>query len=307
MKKKLKKILENIRSWEITAVHKTVLPLAAATLASAATITGCVKDDLYNTPHPDKGAVAVTTDWADALGEETIPEEYSARMDGGSALVVHSRMFTSPQLLSPGGHTLFLYNEPQGIAVSGTSATVNSLADGTLEPLPEYLFSAVKELDVQPDDTLRVTVTMVRRLCPVTMRLRLTGNNAANVARVEATLGGVAGSVNLQDGSIGMDSHTVRPDVRMPADGGSAAGLIEMSCRVAGVVPQEQQLLTVTVTMDDGYAAAIVSNLSKYLRPINTGMRPVVIEGTVEAPQDGHFNGGIEDWEVAESPDVDAH
>lgn len=291
-------------------MNKTISKMTFAVAAAVLSLTSCVKDDLYHTPHPDKGAVAVTTDWADALGEETVPEEYSARMDGGSALAVRGSVFTCPQLLSPGGHTLFLYNEPQGIAVSGTSATVNSLADGTLEPLPEYLFSAVQELDVQPDDTLRITVPMVRRLCPVTMRLRLTGNNAANVARVEAMLGGVAGSVDLQSGSIGTDSHTVRPHVRMPADGGngvSAAGLLEMSCRVAGVVPQERQLLTVTVTMDDGYAAAIVSDLSEYLRPINTGMRPVVIEGTVEAPQDGHFNGSIEDWEVAEGPDMDAH
>lgn len=76
MKKILKNILENIRSREITVVRKTVLPVAMATLTFAVSMTGCVKDELFNTPHPDKGAVVVTTDWTDALAEATVPDTY---------------------------------------------------------------------------------------------------------------------------------------------------------------------------------------------------------------------------------------
>lgn len=31
-------------------------------IGAVAMLTSCVKDDLYDTPHPDRGAVVVTTD-----------------------------------------------------------------------------------------------------------------------------------------------------------------------------------------------------------------------------------------------------
>lgn len=42
-------------------------------LIGAVTIlTSCVKDDLYDTPHPDRGAVVVTTDWS-GKSTEAVP------------------------------------------------------------------------------------------------------------------------------------------------------------------------------------------------------------------------------------------
>ena len=57
---------------KFSAIHKTGLFLTGALLILA---SGCVKDDLYNTPHPDKGAAVITTDWTDALAESTVPGE----------------------------------------------------------------------------------------------------------------------------------------------------------------------------------------------------------------------------------------
>ena len=47
-----------------------------AGMVAAVLLASCVKDDLYNTPHPDKGAVVITTDWTDALAESTVPGWY---------------------------------------------------------------------------------------------------------------------------------------------------------------------------------------------------------------------------------------
>lgn len=43
------------------------------TVALALSFTSCVKDELSNTPHPDKGAVIVTTDWSAKSTEADIP------------------------------------------------------------------------------------------------------------------------------------------------------------------------------------------------------------------------------------------
>lgn len=50
--------------------------LAAILLAS------CVKDELYNTPHPDSGAVVVTADWSDRNSDADIPQTYILSIDG---------------------------------------------------------------------------------------------------------------------------------------------------------------------------------------------------------------------------------
>lgn len=310
MKKILKSILKNIRSREITVVRKTVLPVAMATLTFAVSMTGCVKDELFNTPHPEKGAVVVTTDWTDALAEATVPDTYFLSMDGGETKEVQAVTNCYPDLLLPDKHTLLMYNEPQGMKVNGTTATVNSLTDGTLEPLPEYLFSAVKELDMMQDDTLRITVPMIRRLCPIVLNLTLGGENTEDIASITATLGGMAASVDLRTGAAGNENATITLDIKQQAETKARAyteGRLEMKCRVVGVNPAEHQLLTIEVRMADGYVQTIVSDLTDYLKDLNTEMNPIELTGTVEAPQDEHFSGTIEDWETVSGGDTDAN
>ena len=290
-------------------LRKTVLPVVAATFTFAAAMTGCVKDELHDTPHPDRGAVIVTTEWTEALDESTVPDVYNLRVDGGETVTAEGETNTYPELLEPGRHALSVYNEPQGMSIDGMTATVNRLQDGTLEPLPEYLFSAVKELDVVQDDTLHVIVPMIRRLCPIVLNLTLEGENTGAIARIDATLEGIAASVDLQTGTIGSENATVTLDVRQAA--GKARtyteGKLVMRCRVVGINPQERQLLTVTVTMADGYVQAITSDLTDRLKDLNVEMKPIELTGTVEAPQDGHFSGTIEDWEIVSGGDTDAN
>lgn len=214
-----------------------------------------------------------------------------------------------PDLLAPGSHTLLVYNEPQGMTVSGTTATIGKLGDGTLTPLPDYLFSAMKELDVAQDDTLRVTVPMVRRLCPIVLNLSLEDGNAEEIASITATLGGMAASVDLQTGAVGSENATVTLDVRQAVAKTRAytEGKLEMKCRVVGTNPQERQVLTVKVIMADGHVQTIESDLSDRLKDLNTGMEPIELIGKVEAPQDGHFSGSITDWVDVTGDPVEAN
>ena len=59
-----------------TARYIPILAAAAAALLAAS----CVKDTLYNTPHPDHGKIAVTADWS-ARGEGIdIPATWTVTM-----------------------------------------------------------------------------------------------------------------------------------------------------------------------------------------------------------------------------------
>lgn len=296
-------------SHNINAACKTVSAITAAFAIFVATsLTSCVKDELYDTPHPDKGAVTVTTDWTDALAESTVPDTYFLRMDNGEAVQASEETTVYPDLLAPGAHTLLVYNEPEGIVIEGDAATVQQ-QDGRLTPLPGYLFSAEKELEVVQDDTLHVSVPMVRRLCPIVLNLSLEGANTENIAAVTATLGGMAASVNLRTGTVGNENLAVLLDVQYTdtKERAYTEGKIEMKCRVVGTSPQERQVLTVKVTMADGYVQTITSDLTDRLKDLNAEMEPIELAGTVEAPQDGHFSGTIKDWDVVSGGDIDAN
>lgn len=279
-----------------------------AGMVAAVLLASCVKDDLYNTPHPDKGAVVITTDWTDALAESTVPGTYLLRMDDGKAVPTSEKTTVYPELLTPVAHTLLIYNEPEGITIASNVATVQQ-KDGMLIPLPGYLFSVEKRLDIVQDDTLHVSVPMERRLCPIVLNLDLNGENADEIARIEATLSGLSGNVDLRTGTPGGESLTARLDVlRAEAKARATDAMaLEMKCRVTGTAQGERQILTVKVTMADGYVSTITSDLTEHLKDLNADMEPVRLEGLIEAPQDGHFSGTIEGWEEVDGGDTDAN
>ena len=282
--------------------------MTMAGMVAAVLLASCVKDDLYNTPHPDKGAVVITTDWTDALAESTVPGTYLLRMDDGKAVPTSEKTTVYPELLTPVAHTLLIYNEPEGITIASNVATVQQ-KDGMLIPLPGYLFSVEKRLDIVQDDTLHVSVPMERRLCPIVLNLDLNGENADEIARIEATLSGLSGNVDLRTGTPGGESLTARLDVlRAEAKARATDAMaLEMKCRVTGTAQGERQILTVKVTMADGYVSTITSDLTEHLKDLNADMEPVRLEGLIEAPQDGHFSGTIEGWEEVDGGDTDAN
>lgn len=60
--------------------NKKTRYMTILTAAIALSLTSCVKDELFNTPHPDLGAVIVTTDWSAKSAEAEIPQNYTLRM-----------------------------------------------------------------------------------------------------------------------------------------------------------------------------------------------------------------------------------
>lgn len=302
---------KKVRWQKISAVGKTKLGAVIPTVIFACMMfSGCVKDELYDTPHPDKAAVVITTDWADALDETDVPAAYNIGMDGDEAVKTQEATTVYPDLLAPGKHSVFVYNEPQDMTISGTTASVNLRTDGTLEPMSDYLFSATTGFEALADDTVHVAVPMVRRLCPITLNLSLEGGNTEDISSITATLGGMAASVDLRTGTTGGENATVTLEVKRAEAKVRAAYTetgLEMRCRVVGTNPQERQVLTVKVIMADGHVQTIESDLSDRLKDLNTGMEPIELIGKVEAPQDGHFSGSITDWVDVTGDPVEAN
>lgn len=121
-------------------------------------LASCVKDELYNTPHPDRGVVSVSVDYPQGAEED----DYTVEVDGKP--LDEGDNASNP--LTPGEHTVLVYNTPEGFTVTDDIAYVERV-DGTraltdlIDPLPETLYSGTKTVTVVADDTLHLDLSVL--------------------------------------------------------------------------------------------------------------------------------------------------
>ena len=84
-------------------------------------LSSCVKDILYNTPHPESGAVVLMLEGAPD------GEVFVAGIDGQTA-DMDGLPFTWPELLKPGDYSLVAHNRAEGFAFDGRTARVDAVA-----------------------------------------------------------------------------------------------------------------------------------------------------------------------------------
>ena len=282
-------------------------------VAAGVLLASCVKDELYNTPHPDKGAVLVTTDWTGCSSDAVLPADYILRI-GSEEQTVKGETNVFKSLFLPETQSLLVYHQAEGVTVSGITATVNTLEDGTLNPMPGFLFSASKELGVQKDDTLKVTVPMMQRIRTLALTLKLKPGDEQLITETAATLTGIASSVDLATGSLtAAEGKTVVPIFTMGTGGGEtrAAGdpILTASLRLPGVMTGEKQELTLAVTLTDGTVQNVVTDLTQALKNFGSGkMEPLALDATLTLPDvegdAAEVSATISDWNVVDNGDI---
>ena len=100
-------------------------------------LASCVKDELYNTPHPDQGVVSVSVDYPQGAEED----DYTVEVDGKPL----DEGDNASDPLTPGEHTVLVYNTPEGFTVTDGIAYVERV-DGTraltdlIDPLPIWIY-----------------------------------------------------------------------------------------------------------------------------------------------------------------------
>lgn len=283
--------------------HYTYIALLTATLTLS--LTSCVKDDLYNTPHPDQGAGIILVDWS-AIGiEAALPESYTLRIGTEEYTVGGSTNQLQP-LLQPGRYELTIHNSPEGIAVVGNTARVNSVEGRTrateeyINPLPNYLFSAHQVFDVMADDTIRVTAQVKQLVRLLEVELSVTEGDYSRVQSAMATLDGIASEVDIVTGERAVVAK-VQND--LAADGDRFA----TSFRLLGTLPSTGHTLTVSLLFTNGDTKRIESDVTTLLTGFNDRTEPMKITGDLLLPvKAGVTDATITDWKEADGVDVDA-
>ena len=284
-----------------------LLIFALATLQ----LTGCAKDDRHNTPHPDRGAVRVTTDWSGCSSDASVPGSHTLRI-GAESQEVTAETNTFKSLLAPGSYRLLAYNTPEGVSITGNTATVDTKDDGTLTPQPGYLFSATKELDVEADDTLKVTLPMQQHIRNLTLTLQLAEGDKERIAGTSATLTGIAHSLDLTTGeqTAGQTGRTVSPEFKLStvtptrAEGKPALAAL---LRLMGVITGERQTLTLTVSLKDGSVQTLVTDLTDLLKGFGGTMEALRLDALLNLPVAGDMGGTITGWKEVDNGDITIH
>ena len=284
-----------------------LLIFALATLQ----LNGCAKDDRHNTPHPDRGAVRITTDWSGRSSDASVPGSHTLRI-GEESQEVTAETNTFKSLLAPGSYRLLAYNTPEGVSITGNTATVDTKDDGTLTPQPGYLFSATKELDVEADDTLKVTLPMQQHIRNLTLTLQLAEGDRERIAGTTATLTGIAYSLDLTTGeqTTGQMGQTVSPEFKLStvtptrAEGKPALAAL---LHLMGVITGERQTLTLTVSLKDGSVQTLVTDLTDLLKGFGGTMDALRLDALLNLPVAGDMGGTITGWKEVDNGDITIH
>lgn len=268
--------------------------LAAILLAS------CVKDELYNTPHPDSGAVVVTADWSDRNSDADIPQAYILSIDGQEQEVSKETNVIN-RLLSAGKYTLAAYNKPDQVTVANNTASVNATSAKHINPMPGYLFASVQDINVVADDTLRVTARMKQLIRRLNLELTATEGDYSRVQSATATLSGVASVADMATGersAAAQVTNTFIQDVNK----------FTLFFRLLGIVTTEAQTLTVDITFNNGDTQQIVSDVTESMKNFNNEAEPIKLTGNLLLPVEATVTGAtITGWNEVDGGTGDAN
>ncbi len=282
-------------------------------ILTALLLSSCVKDTLYDTPHPDHGMISVTADWS-ARGEGIdIPATWTVAM-GDYTGTETSATHAPDHLFAPGSYTLAVWNPAEGITVSGTTATVAAAtgndagAGAFISNAPGWLFTSVQQVLIEKDTDYPLTAAMKQQVRELTLVVEPTGDAAGRITEIVAHLTGAAGTLDFATDTYGAASNVVLPFTKITE--GDDAGKWKATVRLLGVTGTEQ-LLTGEIRYADGNPTptTLKSDLTEALKEFNTGKSAsLTLGGTlVETPEETEFSGfEITGWETVEGGDASA-
>lgn len=266
--------------------------MAASLLLALSIFTSCVKDDLHDTPHPDKGVAAVAIN----LPQSTSGDDYTVEIDDATVEEREGHYIVSNPL-PPDEYTVLAYNTPQGFTIADgiahverTDGTARALTD-FINPLPETLYSGTERIIIVADDTLRTDLNVAQRTRDLHIELTVTEGDPDRITGITGTLSDVAEAYDLWNETLYGKAVSTRPVFTRSGDKVSA------DLRLLGTMG-EAQTLTLVLTFTDGLSQTIESDLTKVLAGFNGDMtQPFTVTGSLRTPTEAGLGGcTITDW-----------
>lgn len=269
-------------------------------MATMLLYSSCVKDTLYNTPHPDKGAVAIVIDGISS-------GKYVADIDGQPSDIT-GIPFVYPALIAPGSHSLVAYNRAEGFSFDGRIARVNASTDESrsgsapVTSMPGYLYTACRQVEVMPDDTLRVELPLSPRVRDLLFEIAVTQGRPELIKSVTGTLSVIAGAFDMEKEALsGEATSTVLTFTR-------EGDKLIADARLLGTMGPVQTLVLDIVFVDANRTQRTEVDLSEAMAQFNSNMTiGYQITGELETPNGmEQVTAIITDWNDIDGDDVTA-
>ena len=270
-----------------------------------ALLSSCVKDDLYNTPHPDHGKVAVTADWTERDEGIAVPERWTVCIGDYTGEEI-AETHAPDYLFEPDEYRITAYNPAENVTVNGTTATV-AVSNGFVSNAPGWLFTHVQDAVIEKDTDHEFTARMKQQMRQLTLTIEPSGDAEDRIVSIEGTLSGVAGTLDMATGEHGTPSD-VKLDFTKITEGDDV-GKWTATVRLLGIAGDVQKL-TGTITFADGNPrpVSLESNLTASLKEFNAGKtEPLTLSGTVaETPTEAGVSATIDGWKNLDGAPVEA-
>ena len=288
-------------------IMTTTYKLLTAILVSSIALTSCVKDDLFDTPHPAHGVVVVSADFTERSAGADIPVEYLLHhtccgVNAESAMPVGEAR-PIPELFAPKSHSLLAWTGCSGMTAVDGIVTADETAPGMINPMPGYLFATIHEISVVRDDTLHVTLPMAQRNGDLRIELTVSEGNPALIESVTGTLTGVAAAFDLSSQQTSGAAKATHMDFSRIDD------KLTAKARLLGFIA-ESPTFTLHIKYTDGRSQTLENgNFADAVREFGDKMTETfVLTNKLKTPIEAGMSATIEDWQPGnKGEDVDLH
>lgn len=288
--------------------NKTIIDLfcAGAALLLAG---GCtVNDPIYDSAHPGKAKVTLTTEWpAPPPSGIDIPTDYTV-VAGDYSATLSGVTNTLDRLFEPGPCRFYVYNTPEHVSVSGATISVAGASghpadQGPFVQEPGWLFTSAVDAAIKADTDHELTAVMRQQVRELTILLEFSGSSANRIERIEGYLSGVASTLNMDNGTHGGPLNAALTFTKV-ADGPDA-GKWSAAVRLLGVAGDRQTLHTTAsfmnddptpLTEDDDLSGALKNFNADKTTPLTVGSGTQVPSGIRDAGDLVRFSA---DWDAA--------
>lgn len=286
---------------------KAIIPFFGCALLLA--VSCDVKDPIYNTPHPDHGTVTLTADWSRRGTGIDIPASYTVQA-GDYSTTLGNTTNRIDHLFEPGTYCTYIYNTPEQVSISGTTATVAAAFgnwDGVgafVAASPGWLFTCAMDVVIEKDTEYELTATMQQQVRQLTLIIEPTGSTTDRIKRIEGYLSGVAGTLDFSAGIHATPANVELQFAKIAS--GANAGKYAATVRLLGVAGEQQKLNAIIhFTGGNPKAMSLGSDLTTELAAFNADKtKPLTLGGkVVETPTGADFSATITDWTPGNSED----
>jgi len=255
---------------------------------------GCISYPIYDYNYHNYGKIVfLITDWSERGDNIDIPESYTVKI--GEYIIILSGTTNPIDYLFPEGkYTINIWNTTKPITVSDKIATTGYTASD-----PGWFFTGRKEVKIEIDGEHSVVVNMQQQVRQLTFELEIADNIQYRFTSVSATLSGVAGTLNMDNGMHG-DPTTIALTFTEDMNDNRW----KTTVRLLGVTGNKQTL-TLTMNPDDSNISlnTVISDLSYQLASFNEDKKtPLTLIARVEGTQNGEeMITTISDWKPGET------